>query len=165
MTFWGTSFLSLWIYPRIATTGRATQALRLALGIIACTGGVALIISAVAGQQIVLLLVGEAYAAAAPYAPLFAAAGGLISVVQLAVYVDVARARHHVTLAAWASAGIVVLAVFTLRIDSIGALVGLDLGVLTALALVTLLVQPRQSRSAFATDDLSTRLRPPGGPG
>jgi O-antigen/teichoic acid export membrane protein len=164
VTFWGTSFLSLWIYPRIALSGHATQALRLALGIIAIVSGLVLTVSAVAGQQIVQMLVGNDYAAAAPYAPLFAAAGGLISVVQLAVYVDVARARHQVTISTWAAASAVVLTVFSLGIDSIGGLIGLDLCVLAVLALATLLLQTRQSRALSAADDHSTHLRGSGGP-
>ena len=134
VTFWGTSFLSLWVFPRVAATGSAQRALRLALVVIAAMGGTAVFVVSVMGEWLVSLLAGSAYAGAEVYAPWFAAIGALLAVVQLAIYVDVARGRHHLSLFVWGAAVVIPGIVLLLRVDSISAIAATTTAVLAVLA-------------------------------
>lgn len=151
ITFWGTGFLSLWVYPRVASGGQVHRAIRLALFLISAVGGVALAGSFVAGGLISRVLAGAEYVTAGRYAPWFAAAGALMATVQFAVYVDVARARTRLVLYAWGAAVALLAILLLLSSPTIGSVVGADVGVLAVLSLAALVT-------------LRTRPRAPGGP-
>ncbi len=136
VTFWGTSFLSLWVFPRVAATGSARRALRLALLVISLMGAGAVVAVTVGGSWLVEILAGPAYVGAEVYAPWFASIGALLAVVQLAIYVDVARSRHHLSLFVWAAAGAVPALVLLMGLHSIGAIAATTTAVLVVLAVV-----------------------------
>ncbi len=138
VTFWGTSFLSLWIFPRVAATGSAGRALRTALGFIGVAGGLAFLSVLVAGRPLVALLAGPDYAGSEVAAPWFALIGMLLAVVQLATYVDVARSRHQLSWWVWGSAALVAALVLGLRLDSITSIAATTTAVLGVLTVVGL---------------------------
>lgn len=138
VTFWGTSFMSLWVFPRVAASAGSTRAVRLALGVVVAGGALAVTVVTVLGRPLVHLLAGPAYASSVPYAAGFAVAGALISVVQLATYVDVARARHHVTVVVWLGACALALACWLTGADTIGSVIRLTVGVLALVAVAGL---------------------------
>lgn len=111
VTFWGTNFLALWVFPHVASRGSASRAVRVALAAVAAVGTLAIVVTWAFDDALTRALAGPAYAAAAPSAPAFAAVGMLLAVVQLATYVDVARARHTVSVIVWLGAFAVATAV------------------------------------------------------
>jgi O-antigen/teichoic acid export membrane protein len=138
MTFWGTSFLSLWVFPRVAGSSGATRAIHVSVVAVAAGGVLAVGTASLFGGQLVSLLAGPAYAQATPYVGAFALAGALIAVVQLGTYVDVARGRHQLTIAAWFGALLVVGTVFATGASSISGIITIAIVVLALLAVVAL---------------------------
>lgn len=138
MTFWGTSFLSLWVFPRVAGSSGAARAIRVSVAAVAAGGVLAVGSASVLREELVALLAGPAYAQATPYVGAFALAGALIAIVQLGTYIDVARGRHHLTFAAWAGALLLVGAVFATGASSISGIITVANVVLALLAVVAL---------------------------
>lgn len=138
VTFWGTNFIALWVLPHEAARGSAATARAYALGAVAVMGLAAVGAAAVAGGWLTSVLAGPAYAGAAAYAPLFAVAGSLLSVVQLAIYVDVARARHVLGSVVWAASVVLVLAIRFVAPRTIGGVIWCTVLVLAAVAAVGL---------------------------
>ena len=155
VTFWGTSFLSLWVFPRVAGTSGATRAIRWSL--VAVTGGGALAVAGTAllRDRLVVLLAGAAYVESAPYVAAFALAGALISVIQLGTYVDVARSGHRLTVAAVAGAASIAALSALLGLSTIWGIITLADGVLALLAVVAVL-SLRGTPRTLTTPDLTT---------
>lgn len=154
VTFWGTSFLSLWVFPKVAGSSGGTRAIRLSLAVVAAGGALAVAGAALFRDQLVRVLAGSAYAESAGYVAAFALAGALISVVQLGTYVDVARARHRLTLAAWSGAILIAVLAYALGASSIWGIItiaNLVLALLAAYALWCL----RERRVHVTPPDLS----------
>ncbi len=142
VTFWGTNFLALWVFPHVAARGSAGRAVRVALAAVATVGTAAIAVTWAFDDALTRAVAGPAYAAAAPYAPAFAAVGMLLAVVQLATYVDVARARHTVSVIVWIGAFAVATAVRFIAPVTVRGIVTtalLVLAVVAGLSLATLL--------------------------
>lgn len=134
VTFWGTNFIALWVFPHVAARSDTGRAERAAVGAIAAIGVTGVAVCWVFGRTLTRLIAGEAYLPAAGYAPAFSAAGALIAVVQLAIYVDVARARR-LLIAAVALAGVALLALIAVLPDpGVGQVIAVTLGVLGVVA-------------------------------
>ena len=149
VTFWGTNFIALWIFPQVAGRGASGRAIRFALAAVAGVGAAAIVITWVFDDELTAALAGSAYAAAAPYAPAFAAAGMLLAVVQLVTYVDVARARHTFSVVVWVAVIAVGLAIRFVAPATVGGIITTTITVLALLSvagLVTLLGPERISR-------------------
>ena len=101
-------------------------------------GATAVAVVSLFGPELVAVLVGAAYAEAAPYAPMFATAGALISIIQLATYVDVARGRHQVSLLVCGGAVAIALVSGVMGLHSIWGIIGLTILVLGILAVLSL---------------------------
>ncbi|MEI2775864.1 MAG: hypothetical protein V9G19_07795 [Tetrasphaera sp.] len=138
-TFWGTNFLSLWIFPHVAAKGSTTRAVRAALGVVVLVGAAAVLGAWLFGRPLVRLLAGESYLPAAGHAPAFATAGVLLAVVQLATYVDVARARHTVGIAVWCASLLLIVLIRVAAPPSVPGVVWTANAVLAATALVGIL--------------------------
>ncbi|WP_404382429.1 hypothetical protein LL946_16090 [Knoellia locipacati] len=159
MTFWGTSFLSLWVFPRVAGSSGARRAIRLSVVAVAAGGVLAVSTASILRDELVALLAGPAYASSTPYVGAFALAGALIALVQLGTYVDVARGRHELTFAAWAGALLVAGAVFVSGASSISAIITIANTVLALLAVLSLIsfrgasptAEPRTSTTIVPT--------------
>lgn len=133
VTFWGTSFLSLWIFPRVAAEGGAQRSIKIALLIIVALGVCAVSGVMLLGEPLVRILAGPAYAGSEVDGPWFAAIGAMMALVQLAVYVDVARSRHQLSWWVWGASGVIALAAVILRPTSI-----ISIAQLTTMVLLTL---------------------------
>ena len=112
VTFWGTNFIALWVFPHEAARGSAAKARSYALAAVAILGVAACVIAALFAVPITRALAGEEYVAAAHFAPLFAVAGSLVAVIQLATYVDVARAQHLLSVIAWGGSAVMALIIW-----------------------------------------------------
>jgi len=138
VTFWTTGFLSLWVFPRVARSPGSRRPVGWALAVIAVGGALAAAASMLLGPELVRVLAGPEYAGAAPYVGAFAVAGTLMSVIQLGTYVDVARRRHGVSIAAWGAAGVIAATTTALDVSSIWGIITVTNGVLGALTLYAL---------------------------
>lgn len=148
VTFWGTNFIALWVFPHVAARSASGRAVRLALAAVASVGALAIVVTWIFDTELTAALAGSAYAAAAPYAPAFAAAGMLLAVVQLVTYVDVARARHTFSVVVWAAVIVVGLAIRFIAPATVGGIIATTITVLAVLSLaglVTLLAGERLS--------------------
>lgn len=159
VTFWGTSFLSLWVFPRVAGTSGATRAIRWSLAAVAGGGVVAVAGTALLSHRLVVLLAGPAYVESAPYVAAFALAGALISVIQLGTYIDVARSGHRLTVAAVTGAGAIAAGSAVLGISTIWGIISLADGVLALLTVVAV-TSLRRSRPGAGAPDLTTPTTP-----
>lgn len=144
VTFWGTNFLSLWIFPHVAAKGSTTTAMRAALGVVFVVGGAAVLGAWLFGETLVRVLAGASYVPAAGNAPAFATAGVLLAIVQLATYVDVARARHTVGVAVWCASVLLVALVRFAAPASVPGVVWTANAVLAATALVGIMTILRE---------------------
>ena len=136
VTFWGTNFIALWVFPHEAGRGFAAKARTYALIAVAVCGAGACALAALAGGLITRLLAGPEYAGAAPYAPAFALVGSLMAVIQLATYVDVARARAVLGTLVWLGALVLVVAIRWLAPHTITGAVWSTVAVLAMVAAV-----------------------------
>ncbi len=91
------------------------------------------------------VLAGDAYVAAASYAPVFAIAGSLMAVIQLATYVDVARARHVLGLVAWAGAAVLAALIYWVAPHTIAGAIWTTIIVLGVVALAGILSMRERS--------------------
>ena len=133
VTFWGTNFVALWVFPHEAARESAAKARAYALTAVAVIATFAVASSWLAGDVITDTLAGPEYAGAAGYAPWFAVAGSLLSVVQLATYVDVARGRRRLSLVVWAASPAMVLAIW-LAPHTIAGVISAAVVILTVVA-------------------------------
>lgn len=147
VTFWGTNFIALWVFPHEAARSSAGKARSYALGAVAVIASAAVLASWVGGAVITDTLAGPEYAGAAGYAPCFAVAGSLLSVVQLATYVDVARGRRRLSLVVWAASPAMVLAIW-LAPHTIAGVVSAAVAVLAVVALAGLAYMRRATDEA-----------------
>ena len=138
VTFWGTNFIALWVFPHEAARGSAARARSYALGAVALLGVLACGVAWALGEPITRALAGQEYVAAARYAPLFAVAGSLMAVIQLATYVDVARARHLLSVVVWAGSAALAAAIWWLAPRSIPGAIWSAVAVLAVVALAGL---------------------------
>lgn len=143
VTFWGTNFIALWVFPHEAARGSAAKARTYALAAVALIGALACAAAALFGPFITRLLAGPEYVAAAGYAPLFALAGSLMAVIQLATYVDVARSRQVLGLIAWVGAAAMAVIIWSVAPRTIGGAVGSALAVLSVVAVAGLISMRR----------------------
>ena len=101
LVFWGSQFVALLVFPRVAR-GRGGRRLVLAAGtVIAGVGGVVALASIPLAPWILDVLVGPAYAEAAAVAPWFIVLGTLLALVQLMTYAAVASERHLFAALLW----------------------------------------------------------------
>lgn len=106
VVFWGSQFVALLVFPRVAR-GEATRGLVLrAVGLVVVTGSLGALAAVPLAGPVLDLLVGSAYAEAAGYAPWFVALGTLLALVQLSTYAAVAADRHRFAILLWATAGL-----------------------------------------------------------
>lgn len=145
VTFWGTNFIALWVFPHEAARGSAAQARAYALGAVAGIAGFAFVAAVVGGRAITAALAGPEYADAAHFAPWFAIAGSLLSVVQLATYVDVARARQVLSLIVWTGSVVLVVAIRWLAPHTIAGAIWTTIIVLGVVALAGILSMRERS--------------------
>lgn len=136
VTFWGTNFIALWVFPHEAARGSVAKARAYALIAVAVLGALACGAAAVLGSVMTRVLAGDDYVAAASYAPVFAVAGSLMAVIQLATYVDVARARHVLGLVAWAGAAVLAALIYWVAPRTISGAVWSAVAVLAVVAAV-----------------------------
>lgn len=111
VVFWGSQFVALLVFPRVAR-GEAGRELVLRAGVlVAAAGGIAAVVAVPLAGPVLDLLVGPAYAAAAGLAPWFVVLGTLLALVQLSTYTAVAADRHRFALLLWATVVLQVLAI------------------------------------------------------
>lgn len=100
---WGTQFIAIVVYPRLArTTDRS-----LLFGAAAVTGAMGMVGAAVAllvAPTLVDRISGPAYASVADYAPLFVVLGTLLALVHLALVASIAAEQHAFARLLWAAA-------------------------------------------------------------
>lgn len=119
--FWGPAFLAMLLYPRMATANGRRPAV-LATAATAAIGVVAVLLSLVLAEPVVLVVGGEGYRDLAGLVPLFAAAGAAWSTAQTLVYWRLARGDHRLGWVVWlVTAG--VIGAVTVRHDEIADLV------------------------------------------
>ena len=146
VTFWGTNFIALWVFPHEAARGSVAKARAYALIAVAVLGALACGAAAVLGSVMTRVLAGDDYVAAASYAPVFAVAGSLMAVIQLATYVDVARARHVLGLVAWAGAAVLAALIYWVAPRTISGAVWSAVAVLAVVAAAGVWCRDRRCR-------------------
>lgn len=101
VVFWGSQFVALLVFPRVAR-GDGGRRLVLLAGATVTGVGVSAALAAVPLAAPVLdLLVGPAYADAAEVVPWFVVLGTLLALVQLTTYAAVATERHRFSVLLW----------------------------------------------------------------
>ena len=99
--FWGSHFVALVVFPRVARREADDPVLVRAGLVIAAVGVVATVASTWLAAPVVDLLVGPAYADAAAVFPLFVALGTLLALVQLTTYAAIATGAHRASALLW----------------------------------------------------------------
>jgi O-antigen/teichoic acid export membrane protein len=101
VVFWGSHFVALLVFPRVAR-GEGGRDLVPRAGALVAGVGVALALASVPLAGPVLeVLVGPAYADAAVVVPWFVVLGTLLALVQLSTYAAVAADRHRFFVVLW----------------------------------------------------------------
>jgi O-antigen/teichoic acid export membrane protein len=137
VVFWGSQFVALLVFPRVAR-GEGGRDLVLRAGTLVAAVGVAGALAAVPLAAPALdLLVGPAYAGAAAFLPWFVLLGTLLALVQLFTYAAVAADRHRFSVLLWGAVAGQTAAVALFAHGGIGHILGVFLvgtGLLAALA-------------------------------
>lgn len=103
VVFWGSQFVALLVFPRVAR-GQGGRRLLVSAGmIVAGVGGLLAVIAIPLAAPVLDLLVGPAYAEAAEVAPWFIGFGTLLALVQLMTYAAVASETHVFSILLWAT--------------------------------------------------------------
>lgn len=101
--FWGSHFVALLVFPRVAR-GRDGGAVLLPAGLVVAAIGVAATVASIwLAAPVLDLLVGSAYAGAAAVFPWFVVLGTLLALVQLMTYAAVAADAHRASALLWAT--------------------------------------------------------------
>ena len=99
--FWGTQFVALLVFPRVAR-GHSGRRLVLSTGaVVAAIGGTVALAAIPLAAPVLEVLVGPSYADAAAVAPWFVVLGTLLALVQLTTYAAVAAGRHRFSALLW----------------------------------------------------------------
>ena len=99
--FWGSHFVALLVFPRVAR-GNDGGAVLLPAGLVVATIGAAATVASIwLAGPVLDLLVGSAYADAAAVFPWFVVLGTLLSLVQLMTYAAVAADAHRASALLW----------------------------------------------------------------
>lgn len=101
IVFWGSQFVALLVFPRVARRQGGRRLVGAAGAIVAAVGGVAALTAIPLGGPLLDLLVGTAYAEAASVAPWFVVLGTLLALVQLTTYAAVATENHRFSVLLW----------------------------------------------------------------
>jgi O-antigen/teichoic acid export membrane protein len=155
--FWGTNFLSLWVFPLVAGREASTTAVHGAFGAVVAIGVLAVVGALVLHRPVTAMVAGSAYGPVSYLAPLFAAAGAFLSLLQLATYVDIAGGHRAVTLTAWAAAVAMTAGVAVLQPSSVTGVAVIDVVVLAGAALVATWLALRRSTAGQAPPPLLRR--------
>lgn len=101
VVFWGSHFVALLVFPRVAR-GEGDLSLVLRAGaVVAVVGGAAALLSVPLAPPVLDFLVGPAYADAAAVAPWFVVLGTLLALVQLSTYASLAADRRRFSAVLW----------------------------------------------------------------
>jgi O-antigen/teichoic acid export membrane protein len=121
--FWGPHFLAVLAYPRLARSTDRRAALRLALLLTVAIAALAVLISLLAGRFLVSSSVGADYTDIASLAPVFAALGAAMALLQLTIYAGLARGRRVTEVLVWIGIATEIVAVTTRLHGSPGQIV------------------------------------------
>lgn len=145
VVFWGSQFVALLVFPRVAKRQGGSRLVAGAGAMVAAVGGAAALVAIPLGGPLLDLLVGPAYADAAAVAPWFVVLGTLLSLVQLSTYAAVATERHRFSILLWVTIVGQSFAVALLARDVMDIVVICIIG--TALLTVAGALLARRSRS------------------
>jgi O-antigen/teichoic acid export membrane protein len=122
--FWGSHFVALLVFPRVARSQDGGRVLVLAGLVVATIGAAATVASIWLAAPVVDLLVGPAYADAARVFPWFVVLGTLLALVQLMTYAAVAADAHRASALLWVTvigqSAVVALAAHGSVLDIVG---------------------------------------------
>jgi O-antigen/teichoic acid export membrane protein len=123
VVFWGSQFVALLVFPRVAR-GQGGRRLVMRTGaLVAAVGGATAVAAVPLAAPVLDLLVGPAYADAAPVAPWFVVLGTMLALVQLSTYAAVAADRYRFSLLLWGTLALQVTVIATMAHDDIEQIV------------------------------------------
>ncbi|MDO5501534.1 MAG: hypothetical protein Q4G67_00030 [Actinomycetia bacterium] len=103
VVFWGSQFVALLVFPKVAQRQGGVRLVATAGLMITAVGAIGALAAIPLAGPVLEVLVGPAYAEAATVAPWFVLLGTTLALVQLMTYAAVARDRHHFSLLLWAT--------------------------------------------------------------
>jgi O-antigen/teichoic acid export membrane protein len=124
LMFWGSQFVALLVFPRVARRESGRAVLALPGMVVAGIGVAATVASTWLAAPVLDLLVGPAYAEAAGHFPWFVALGTLLALVQLQTYAAVAVDAHRASVLLWISVAALAAVVARAAHDDVRDIVG-----------------------------------------
>jgi O-antigen/teichoic acid export membrane protein len=124
LMFWGSQFVALLVFPRVARRESGRAVLALPGMVVAGIGVAATVASTWLAAPVLDLLVGPAYAEAAGHFPWFVALGTLLALVQLQTYAAVAVDAHRASVLLWFSVAVLAAVVALAAHDDVRDIVG-----------------------------------------
>jgi O-antigen/teichoic acid export membrane protein len=123
VVFWGSQFVALLVFPRVARGEHGRDLVLRAAALVTAVGTAAALAAIPLAAPVLDLLVGPAYASAAAVAPWFVVLGTLLALVQLSTYAAVAADRRRFSTLLWGAVVLQVAVVSLLANDGIGQIV------------------------------------------
>lgn len=144
VVFWGSQFVALAVFPRVARGGRSLDLVLRAAGLVALIGAAGALASLPLAAPTIRLLVGPDYDAVAAVAPWFVVLGTMLALVQLFTYAAVAADRHRFSMLMWATVVVQVALIGLVTHGSIGQIVGTSIAATGQLAVAGAVALRRQ---------------------
>jgi O-antigen/teichoic acid export membrane protein len=134
--FWGSSFVALLVFPRVASGQQGGAVVPRAVALVLAGGGLAALAAVPLAAPALDLLVGDAYGGAAAVVPWFVVLGTLLAVVQLTTYAALAGDRRRFGLVLWCAVAVQSGVVALVAHDSMREIVGVWIAGTAVAALV-----------------------------
>ena len=146
VVFWGSQFVALLVFPRVVRREGGPGLVLRASALVGVVGVSGALLSVPFAAPVIDVVVGPAYASAAPFIPWFILLGTFLAVVQLSTYAAVAADRRAFSVLLWAAVVAQVAVIGLWAHGSIGQIVTVCLVVAGSVAVTALGAAVRGSR-------------------